>query len=133
MLINISKEYTSFILTIKIEWTNTMTNLSNTIFQIIRYSKIIKKYIKEKVFIKKLYLGPIHLTDLSSIWSTLILSAMLLIYLWVLELAPVMTESNSELVSRLQSSWNTPDDSSFVLIHPQASCFISQNYLLIIN
>ncbi len=56
MLMNISEEYTSLISTIKTGWTDTRTNLSNTILQIIRHSEIIKGHAKEKV----LHMSGIH-------------------------------------------------------------------------
>lgn len=49
MLINISKKYISLISRIEIGWTDVITNLSNTIFQIIRHFKIIKCHAKKKI------------------------------------------------------------------------------------
>lgn len=51
ILINISKEYTSLISIIETKWTNAITNLSNTVLQIIRHSKIMKGHAKEKVLL----------------------------------------------------------------------------------
>ncbi len=98
------------------------------------YLVLWKNYPKEEItYIGKFYPGPIHLADPDSTWSSLIYSGVLLIYLRVPQLAPIMTRSNQELVSRLQSHLNTLGDSSFPLIDTWASHLLSQNYRLSYN